>query len=697
MARIHEDSDEELPDLDDIIKQHSQRPLISLQQTATTVQEPTTRSFRSPVKKQPVSQSRTPVRVSARNPSLEVTQDAASASLIPKLPSSETRVRRMRVLKPLRVLAENSLLLPIPKDAPSRAEREKEIEFGAQKAKETLKIAQPCVDLPGNSTPESPSRVPKHDTYSKAGSQEPIVARPTPAKRAKTSVQYGFPPSCPSGVTEDSDEDVTLWCGSESASPDDSDAEDGHAVEEILKRKPRTRSPRKAKPSAGKSDESLDALEEIAKQFADIDLAPGTFKLLSGEHPKQLQRLETSLPASSLPSSSSERENDNRAILRFSPPLPSQRSPRKVAPDVRPVTPPPASPSKSRLTSPSKKKQRIPTPPHRPSLDAFWSAEVINDWNDQYSPRKILQSPRKSRVPLKDGNDDAAFPSPSSSPRKSSPAKKDRNAMEARKQFELQKHQLASSFFNELDQAITNGAIAALAASTGGVRLAWSRTLQSTAGRANWRRETSRACDAKGNVTTTYRHHASIELAEKIIDDPARLVNVIAHEFCHLANFMVSGVKDQPHGKSFKEWGRKCGKAFADRGVEVTTKHSYAIDYKYIWECTECQQQFKRHSKSVDPTRHTCGVCKAPLVQIKPAPRKEGKGSTEYQMFVKERFSKMKKDHPDWKHGEIMQAIGKMYRERKEAVEKTIERPDDVVANVGDVARVLEFITIDDD
>ncbi|KAK5011994.1 hypothetical protein LTR39_004368, partial [Cryomyces antarcticus] len=468
MARIHEDSDEELPDLDHIIKQHLQRPLLFLQQTATTVQEPPTRSIRSPVKKQPVSQSRTPVRISARNSSLAVTQDAASACLIPKVSSSETRVRRRRVLKPWQALAENSLLLPIPKDTSRRVEREKELEFGAQKANETSQTAQPCVDLPGNSTPERPSRVPKHDTYSKAGPQEPIIAKPTPVRRAKTAVQHGFPPSCPSGVTEDSDEDVTLWCGSEGASPDDSDAEDGHAVEGILKGKPRTRSPRKAKPFAGKTDESLDALEEIAKQFADIDLAPEPSKLLNREQPKQLQRLETSLPASSLPSSSSEKENDNRAILRFSPPLPSQRSPRKVAPDARPVTPPPASPSKSRLTSPSKKKQRIPTPPHRPSLDAFWSAEVINDWNDQYSPRKILQSPRKPRVPLKDGNDDAAFPSPSASPRKSSPAKKDRNAMEAKKQFELQKHQLASSFLNELDQVITNGAIAALAASTGG-------------------------------------------------------------------------------------------------------------------------------------------------------------------------------------------------------------------------------------
>ena len=33
-----------------------------------------------------------------------------------------------------------------------------------------------------------------------------------------------------------------------------------------------------------------------------------------------------------------------------------------------------------------------------------------------------------------------------------------------------------------------------------------------------------------------------------------RLINVIAHEYCHLANFMISGVKNCPHGREFREW-----------------------------------------------------------------------------------------------------------------------------------------------
>ena len=33
-----------------------------------------------------------------------------------------------------------------------------------------------------------------------------------------------------------------------------------------------------------------------------------------------------------------------------------------------------------------------------------------------------------------------------------------------------------------------------------------------------------------------------------------RLLNVLAHEYCHLANFMISNIRDNPHGKEFKEW-----------------------------------------------------------------------------------------------------------------------------------------------
>lgn len=210
----------------------------------------------------------------------------------------------------------------------------------------------------------------------------------------------------------------------------------------------------------------------------------------------------------------------------------------------------------------SPKKNRIPTPPHRPSLDAFWSAEVVNSWNDLHSPRKVLQSPKKERAGPPSDKETYQI-----SPQKKSLAKKD----PARRSFEQRKHQLARDFLDELDATITKGEISSLTAESGGVQLVWSKTLNTTAGRANWKKESIKVQE-NGMSSVRHKHHASIELAEKVIDDegntsktddrhkcadlfvPDRLVNVIAHEFCHLTNFMISNVRDNPHGREFKEW-----------------------------------------------------------------------------------------------------------------------------------------------
>ena len=204
------------------------------------------------------------------------------------------------------------------------------------------------------------------------------------------------------------------------------------------------------------------------------------------------------------------------ANLASSPPR--SRSPHRRKDSERPLTPP-CSPPKPDLQSPSKRFHRIPPSPHRPSIDAFWSQEVINDWNDQHSPRKA-RSPRKLFSVHED--DDEAYLSPSISPRKSptkTPAKRDEAAIERKKAFDEKKDQFAIDFLKELDEKVADGRVAVLAESAGGIKVIWSKKLNSTAGRANWKRETLVSRGSEGVSTKIYRHHASIELAEKVIDD----------------------------------------------------------------------------------------------------------------------------------------------------------------------------------
>ena len=227
----------------------------------------------------------------------------------------------------------------------------------------------------------------------------------------------------------------------------------------------------------------------------------------------------------------------------------------------------------------------MPVAPHRPSLDAFWDQDVVNQWTEQHSPRKVLHSPSKLRFldSLRDimADEDSNAPeSPTISPKKSrnrSPKKTDaeKRAVEVRKTFQSEKHAIANHFLKELDERITGGRIGEMANDGNGVRLEWSRKLNSTAGRAHWKREgrRERSLDGQEQGEIKYRHEARIELAEKVIDcegqsalmpnaivyrailtHSERLVNVIAHEYCHLACFMLSGIRDNPHGKEFKAW-----------------------------------------------------------------------------------------------------------------------------------------------
>ncbi|KAK3321666.1 SprT-like family-domain-containing protein [Apodospora peruviana] len=390
---------------------------------------------------------------------------------------------------------------------------------------------------------------------------------------------------------------------------------------------------------------------------------------------------------------------------------PEHPPPRKQKTTRTPPDSPPR-PSKSQpgLVSP-KKLPRIPSTPHHPNSDIFWSREFVDDWNDEHSPRKQLfpDAAKSTKSPAKPT---------SSSPRKTKKetggAAKTPSSRQAKKNFETIKHEMAERFLKELDSVITDGQLSELAASTGGIKLNWTNKLNTTAGRANWKRETVRTTTTKpatggagAGATTTaavvevkHKHHASIELAEKVINDEHRLLNVMAHEFCHLANFMVSGVTTNPHGKQFKAWAAKCSHAFgASHGIEVTTKHSYDIDFRYVWECSSCGLEYKRHSKSINPDRHRCGGCKSELRQTKPVPRGNGgKGPSEYQKFMKSQMKLLKEENPGSPQKDIMRLVASRWEKQKggsgsagssssgkQTPENTVSLVDDVEERFGEL------------
>ncbi|KHO01135.1 uncharacterized protein MAM_00136 [Metarhizium album ARSEF 1941] len=308
------------------------------------------------------------------------------------------------------------------------------------------------------------------------------------------------------------------------------------------------------------------------------------------------------------------------------------------------TTPPSSYP---KYSSSTRKLQAVPLTPRGPASNGLLAEMFADDWNCELSRPKQVKPVR--------------------------PVTQSKEAMRKAKkmEFEATKESVAQRFLEELDIQIANGQVSKLTESTDGVKIIWTKSLHTTAGRANWRRETVQTKQPDGSIIDTWhKHHASIELADKVIDDEDRLLNVLAHEFCHLTTFMISGRTTNPHGKEFKSWASKCSRILGHRGIQVTTKHTYEIDFKYKWECADCGLGYNRHSKSIDTLRHRCGTCKGELKQVKPAPRANVANSgasrqSEYQLFVKDQMKLVRLENPAVPQRDILRMIAGKWADQK--------------------------------
>ncbi|KAJ5295872.1 hypothetical protein N7508_010693 [Penicillium antarcticum] len=220
---------------------------------------------------------------------------------------------------------------------------------------------------------------------------------------------------------------------------------------------------------------------------------------------------------------------------------------------------------------------------------------------------KVKSTPRKG-----------ADKPPSKTALKKAEAAERRQAKDEKKAFDQNKESYAETFIRILDETVANGEVARMTQSTGGIKIKWNNLLQSTAGRAMHHITSPRSPGSNSEYS------AMIELNPKVLDSNDRILCTATHEYCHLANGLIS--RQGGHGPSFHAWGARCVEAMAGHHeygggrIKVTTKHSYEIDYKYSWECQGCQRKFGRSSKSIDPERQRC-PCMGMLVQVKPKPR----------------------------------------------------------------------------
>ncbi|KAL4097822.1 hypothetical protein QTP88_022530 [Uroleucon formosanum] len=215
----------------------------------------------------------------------------------------------------------------------------------------------------------------------------------------------------------------------------------------------------------------------------------------------------------------------------------------------------------------------------------------------------------------------------------------------------------------------------------------WNARLRSTAGACFNKRS------VKINKNLECERVSRIELSSKIIDTAERLRDTLIHELCHAACWIFNGVSEG-HGPSWKSWANKAMQKFPELPI-IKRCHSYDIQTKFTYKCVKCGYSFGRHSKSLNLEKKRCGHCYGEFELIKnkinnnPIPnnnfpvvhedplkelyslndvqqkQKLPKKLSKFAIFVKENYSRVKKENPLSKHGEIMKLLGSQFATTK--------------------------------
>jgi predicted SprT family Zn-dependent metalloprotease len=231
--------------------------------------------------------------------------------------------------------------------------------------------------------------------------------------------------------------------------------------------------------------------------------------------------------------------------------------------------------------------------------------------------------------------------------------------------FQRNRNELTRTTFDEFNRNAFGGVLES-------VEVIWNKKLNTTAGLTRLRR-------CKANITegVPLKRLASIELSTKVVDSKERLRTTLLHELVHAVVWIVDGVDKPPHGPNFKKWARIAMSRIPN--VIVTTTHSYEIDYKFIWKCSNpsCSVAVRRHSKSFDPTRYRCGKCKGNFVEAQGfRSSKHQSQPSPYNTFVKEQSKSVRKallqaqrtsgaQNPSVAQGDVMKECARLWRERQ--------------------------------
>jgi hypothetical protein len=97
------------------------------------------------------------------------------------------------------------------------------------------------------------------------------------------------------------------------------------------------------------------------------------------------------------------------------------------------------------------------------------------------------------------------------------------------------------------------------------------------------------------------------------VDSYPRLRGTLAHELCHVAQWVVDRQARPAHGTAFRSWAARVEAAAP--GLRVDTCHTYEVRCKWRYRCTNlgCGKEYGRHTNSIDVEKQVLPPPPSPL------------------------------------------------------------------------------------
>jgi len=283
--------------------------------------------------------------------------------------------------------------------------------------------------------------------------------------------------------------------------------------------------------------------------------------------------------------------------------------------------------------------ERLQTPPNEPANMS--PTKTFSAWKPPPSHSKALTSALKSVGKTIGGNLKNGF------------------------DFNKHKESITRALFDEFNANVFDRQL------PDGFEITWSKKLLTTAGLTVYKRTT---------IEGVRHFTARIELSTKVLDSVHKLEATLLHEMCHASAWLVDHVAKPPHGDVFKKWAKLAMQTYP--GTNVSTCHAYAIHTPFKWKCSQtwCEQEYGRHSKSIDVEKKRCGLCGGRLefmgkftsdgVLVKGSNIE--KKATGYAKFVQDNFGDVKKELGNkTPHKKIMEKLSEKWNEEKKAGKKS--------------------------